>query len=151
MQFIRKRVTVQMRDNKIWTGYLSAITTEALGFVVITKAVLKDEKNEFVREVHKVFININDVVIIYLEEEPFDIKGLAIELEKVFRQPGHVKLYEESGLCVVLDRVKVNEAGVEGVGPVADRVRAIFNRFKNLSKGSDGADEPIDDSVGDQA
>lgn len=139
-QFLRKRITLEMRDDRVWSGYLNAITTEGMGFVVLSKAVLKDDKNEFVREVHKVFININDVVTIFLEEEPFDIRGLATELEKVFRQPGHVKLYEESGLVVVLDRVKVNENGVDGVGPVADRVRAIYNRFKDISKeGSDAA------------
>ena len=145
--FLRKRKTLELRDGRIWSGYLNAITTEGQGFVVLSKGVLKDEKNDFVREVHKVFININDVVTIYLEEEPFDIHGLATELEKVFRQPGHVKLYEESGLVVVLDRVKVNENGVEGVGPVADRVRAIYNRFKEQSKeGSDAAmDAPTED------
>lgn len=140
-QFLRKRITMEMRDGRVWSGYLNAITTEGLGFVVLAKGVLKDSKNEFIREVHKVFVNINDVVTIFLEEEPFDIRGLATELEKVFRQPGHVKLYEESGLVVVLDRVKVNENGVEGVGPVADRVRAIYNRFKSQLK------ENADDSA----
>ena len=126
-----------MRDGKYWTGYLSAITTDSAGFVVLTKGIYKNEKDDFLKEVHKVFINIADVVHILLEEEPFDLKGLATELERVFRQPGHVKLYEESGLIVVLDRVKVNEKGVDGTGPVADRVRAIFNRFKNQSKESE--------------
>ena len=65
-----------------------------------------------------------------MEEAPFDLVGLTSELEKVFRQPGHVKFYEESGLIVVLDRVRVTEKGVEGTGPVADRVRAIYERFK---------------------
>ena len=143
-QFLRKRTTLEMRDGRIWSGFLSAITTEGMGFIVLSKGTLKTASNEFVREVHKVFININDVVTIYLEEEPFDIRGLATELEKVFRQPGHVKLYEESGLIVVLDRVKVNEQGVDGVGPVADRVRAIFNRFKDSIK--EGSDDSTDSS-----
>ena len=148
-QFLRKRTTIEMRDGRIWSGYLNAITTEGLGFIVLSKGTLKTASNDFVREVHKVFININDVVTIYLEEEPFDIRGLATELEKVFRQPGHVKLYEESGLIVVLDRVKVNESGVEGVGPVADRVRAIFNRFKDQikSEGSGSDDASMDSSI----
>ena len=136
-QFLRKRVTCQMRDGKTWTGYLSAITTDSTGFVVLNKGIFKGEKDDFLKQVHKVFINITDVVQILLEEEPFDLKGLASELERVFRQPGHVKLYEESGLIVVLERVKVNEKGVEGTGPVADRVRAIYNRFKNQSKEED--------------
>ena len=139
-QFLRKLVFIQMRDGKYWTGYLSAITTDSTGFVVLNKGTFKNENDDFLKEVHKVFINISDVVQILLEEEPFDLKGLASELERVFRQPGHVKLYEESGLIVVLERVKVNEKGVEGTGPVADRVRAIYNRFKNQSK-EEGSEE----------
>ena len=130
-----------MRDGKYWTGYLSAITTDSTGFVVINKGTYKNENDDFVKEVHKVFINISDVVMILLEEEPFDLKGLASELERVFRQPGHVKLYEESGLIVVLERVKVNEKGVEGTGPVADRVRAIYNRFKNQASADEVEEE----------
>lgn len=142
-QFLRKRVTCNMRDGKSWQGYLSAITTDSTGFVVLNKGIYKDSNNDFLKEVHKVFINISDVVQILLEEEPFDLKGLAGELERVFRQPGHVKLYEESGLIVVLERVKVNEKGVEGTGPVSDRVRAIYNRFKNQAK-EDSSDESSD-------
>ena len=67
-QFLRKRTTIEMRDGRIWSGYLNAITTEGLGFIVLSKGTLKSASNEFVREVHKVFININDVVTIYLEE-----------------------------------------------------------------------------------
>ena len=40
-----------------------------------------------------------------------------------------MKLYEDSGLVVVLERVKVTEKGVEGTGPVADRVSSIYVRF----------------------
>ena len=43
-QFLRKRITLEMRDGRIWSGYLNAITTEGNGFVVISKGVLKDEK-----------------------------------------------------------------------------------------------------------
>lgn len=119
-----------MRTGHTWHGFLSAITTESTGFVVLNEATEKTAAKDFVREVHKVFINVADVVEIILEDKPFDLKGLQVELEKVFRQPGHVKLYEESGLIVVLDRVRVSEKGVEGTGPVADRVRAIYDRFK---------------------
>ena len=143
-QFLRKRVTCQMRDGRSWQGYLSAVTTDSTGFIVLNKGIFKDKNDDFIKEVHKVFINITDVVMILLEEEPFDLKGLASELERVFRQPGHVKLYEESGLIVVLERVKVNEKGVEGTGPVADRVRAIYNRFKNQSKDESSEEESVE-------
>ena len=132
--FLRKRVSCTMTNGKIWGGFLLAIATDTgAGFVVLGKAAMKDkDKDEItgMKIVHKVFININEVSQIVIEEAPFDLLGLTADLEKVFRQPGHVKYYEESGLIVVLDRVRVTEKGVEGTGPVADRVRAIYERFK---------------------
>ncbi len=130
--FLRKLVLITLQNGKSWSGMLLAISTEGnSGFIVLGKAKLKDKNQEVNQSVHKVFININEVSSIVVEEAPFDLVGLTSELEKVFRQPGHVKFYEETGLIVVLDRVRVQEKGVDGTGPVADRVRAIYDRFKN--------------------
>ncbi|MHA2362888.1 MAG: Lsm family RNA-binding protein [Candidatus Hodarchaeales archaeon] len=140
--FLRKRVSCTMENNKVWSGFLLAIAVETSGFVVLGKATLHDEEKSIIQSVHKVFININEVSQIVIEEAPFDLVGLTSELEKVFRQPGHVKFYEESGLIVVLDRVRVTEKGVEGAGPVADRVRAIYERFKtDIEKEKTDTDE----------
>ena len=129
--FLRKLVLITLQNGNSWSGILLAISTEGdTGFVVLSKGKLKNQDNTVIQSVHKVFININEITTIVVEEAPFDLVGLTSELEKVFRQPGHVKFYEESGLIVVLDRVRVTEKGVEGTGPVADRVRAIYERFK---------------------
>ena len=52
-----------------------------------------------------------------------------IDEYKITFSKNDVKDYDEAGLIVVLERVKVSETGVEGSGPVADRVRAIFDRY----------------------
>jgi len=77
---------------------------------------------------HKVFISGSRVSEIALEEEPFDLAGLAEELDRIFPQGG-VRLDAATGFILVLDRVKVTENGVEGTGPVADRVKIVFERF----------------------
>ena len=132
--FLGKRVVVDTipQSNKkqtTYSGKLTAISPEGGGGFVVLKDVFVKEGDQQVNKFHKIFINGNLVGTIVVEDVPFDLPKLAIELEKTFRRPGDVKLYEDSGLIVVLERVKVTEKGVEGTGPVADRVDAIYNRF----------------------
>ena len=127
--FLGKRVVISSLDGtKTYNGQLAAITPEGEGFVILKNVTYK-ENEETKKSFHKLFINSRLVGTIIIEEVPFDLAGLARELEKVFRRPGDVKLYEDSGLVVVLERVKVTEKGVEGSGPVADRVNSIYVRF----------------------
>jgi len=77
---------------------------------------------------HKVFVAGSRVTEISLEEEPFNLAGLAEELGRIFPQGG-VQLDTATGFIMVLDRVKITENGVEGTGPVADRVKTVFERF----------------------
>ena len=122
--FNNKRVAVILKDGKKFVGELKGLSPETLTCVLI-KAKRDDDSNE----IHRICLNGDQIAEIYLEEAPFDLSGLKDELEQIFRRPGDVKVYDEAGLIVVLERVKVSETGVEGTGPVADRVRAIFNRY----------------------
>ncbi|MHA1214582.1 MAG: Lsm family RNA-binding protein [Candidatus Hodarchaeales archaeon] len=122
--FTNKRVAVILKNGKKYVGELKGVNPETLTCVLI-KAKREDDH----KEIHRIALNGDQVSEIYLEEAPFDLMGLKEELEQIFRRPGDVKVYDEAGLIVVLERVKVSESGVEGSGPVADRVRAIFNRY----------------------
>lgn len=64
---------------------------------------------------------------IRLTEPPLDVEELAKRLEEAF--PKMVKYYPEARLITVMDRVRVTERGVEGTGPIAERVKAFFERF----------------------
>ena len=65
---------------------------------------------------------------IALLEKPFDLRLLAERIERVF--PGMVKLREDIGAIIVMDKIKVTESGVvEGTGPSADRVRSIYEDY----------------------
>jgi len=41
-----------------------------------------------------------------------------------------VKLYEDAGVIVVMDKIRVSERGiVEGSGPAAERVKRVYDEF----------------------
>ncbi|MHA1972207.1 MAG: Lsm family RNA-binding protein [Candidatus Hodarchaeales archaeon] len=122
--FTNKRVAVILKNGKKYIGELKGVNPETLTCVLI-----KAKRDDDYKEIHRIALNGDQISEIYLEEAPFDLMGLKEELEQIFRRPGDVKVYDEAGLIVVLERVKVSETGVEGSGPVADRVRAIFNRY----------------------
>ncbi|MFW9856099.1 MAG: Lsm family RNA-binding protein [Candidatus Thorarchaeota archaeon] len=125
--FTNRRVAIILKNGKKYTGELKGINPETL-----TTVLIKAKRDDDATEIHRICLNGDQLAEIYLEEAPFDLLGLKEELEQIFRRPGDVKLFEEAGLLVILERVKVSESGVEGAGPVADRVRAIYNRYASM-------------------
>jgi hypothetical protein len=66
-------------------------------------------------------------------EKPFDFKALAERLSRIF--PGLVKIREDVGAIIVMDKIKVTQAGIEeGSGLAADRVKAIYDEFTREAK-----------------
>ncbi len=126
--FNNKRVAIILKDEAKtkYVGELKGINPETLTCVLV-----KAKREGQTAELHRICVNGDQIAEIFLEEAPFDLNGLKDELEQIFRRPGDVRIYDEAGLIVVLERVRVSESGVEGTGPVADRVRAIFNRYKS--------------------
>ena len=121
--FINKRVLITLKDSTTISGDLKGVNPNNL-----TTILVKARNNETNTLYHRICLSGDSIATITLEEAPFDLAGLKDELEKIFNRPGDVKLYEEAGLIVVLERVKVSEHGVDGSGPVADRVRSIYER-----------------------
>ncbi|HZC88828.1 MAG TPA: Lsm family RNA-binding protein [Nitrososphaera sp.] len=123
LHFLGKKVSVETSDNKIYNGTLVGI----------------DEKLDIVLDnveghgILKVILNGSFVKEVRLMEKPFDFKALADRLSRVF--PGLVKIREDVGAIIVMDKIKVTQAGIEeGSGLVADRVRQIFDEFMRESK-----------------
>ena len=122
-----KRITIVTIDGKKLEGAL-------LGFHPDTLSIcLGDAKDERGTPMHRVFISGGILAQIRVAEKPFDLRGLAARLEKVF--PTMVRLYEDKGIIMVMDRVKVTEEGVEGTGPAAERVRRIYEQFVKETRG----------------
>ncbi|MCX8188526.1 MAG: Lsm family RNA-binding protein [Nitrososphaeria archaeon] len=115
---VGKKVNVETVDGLKFSGELSGIS-ENLN--IILSNVVGGEN------VSKVVINGNFVKRIELVEKLFDLKALAMRLEKYF--PNNVKLMEELGTILVMDKIKVTEKGVEGTGLATVRVREIYEEY----------------------
>jgi hypothetical protein len=73
-------------------------------------------------------VNGSFVKEIKLLERPFDLKALSDRLSRIF--PGLVKIREDIGAIIVMDKIKVTESGIEeGSGLAASRVKAIYDEF----------------------
>ena len=117
-----KRVKVITASGTSYEGKLLAYDQNTLSLIL---ANAKDDKGDVYA---RVLINGHYVTQVLRLEEPFDLKGLAEVLEKSF--PNMVVLHEDAGVITVMDRVRVSESGViEGSGPIAERVKKIFEEF----------------------
>ena len=118
---LQKSVCVITSDGREFRGTLLGFDPETFS-LCLGDAVVGE--NRFPR----LFINGNNIVNVCVEEEPFDLKGLAERLERVF--PKMVRLHEEAGVIVVMDKIRVTEKGiVEGSGPAAERVQKVYEEF----------------------
>jgi small nuclear ribonucleoprotein (snRNP)-like protein len=118
LQFVGKKVSIETSYEKNYSGILTAID-ERLDTVL---------ENVEGHGVLRIIINGSFVKEIKLLEKPFDLKGLADRLSRVF--PGLVKIREDVNAIIVMDKIKVTEHGIEeGTGLAADRVKSIYEEF----------------------
>ena len=121
--FVGKKVSVETSDQKNYDGVMAAID-EKLDVVL---------DNVEGRGILKLIINGSFVKEVKLLEKPFDLRGLSDRLARVF--PGLVRIRDDVGAIIVMDKIKVTQAGVEeGVGLAADRVKAVYDEFMRDSK-----------------
>lgn len=118
LQFVGKKVSIVTSYDKNYNGTLSAID-ERLDTVL---------ENVEGQGILRIVINGSFIKEIKLLEKPFDLKGLADRLSRVF--PGLVRIREDVNAVIVMDKIKVTEHGIEeGTGLVADRVKSIYEEF----------------------
>ena len=118
LQFVGKKVSIETSYDKNYSGTLSAID-EKLDIVL---------ENVEGQRILRIIINGSFVKEIKLLEKPFDLKGLADRLSRVF--PGLVKIRDDVKAIIVMDKIKVTEYGIEeGSGLAADRVKSIYEEF----------------------
>jgi small nuclear ribonucleoprotein (snRNP)-like protein len=118
LQFLGKKVSIETSDNKNYSGVLIGLSEKF-------DLILNDVDSQ---QIQKLMINGLFVKEIKLLEKPFDLKTLADRLSRIF--PGLVKIREDIGAIIVMDKIKVTELGVEeGSGLAASRVKAIYDEF----------------------
>jgi len=123
IQFLGKKVSIETSDNKNYSGILVGLNER---FDLILDNVES-------QQIQKLMINGLFVKEVKLLERPFDLKALAERLSRVF--PGLVKVREDVGAIIVMDKIKVTESGIEeGSGLAASRVKAVYEEFIKESK-----------------
>ncbi len=124
---VDKTVRIVTIDGKTFDGTLVGINPATLSLC------LSEVKNEKGILMHRVVLNGRVVAEVFAVEKPFDLSALADRLEKVF--PKFVKLYEDQGFIMVMEKIKVTEKGVEtGSGPAAERVQKVYDQFLSEMK-----------------
>lgn len=119
---LNKRVRVILDNGRNYKGILRGIQDSSLNLVLADAQ--SDDGDHF-----RVFLTGHNICEITLAEEPFDLAGLAKELAQQF-QLHNVKVVEEAGIIRVLDRFTVSEEGVQGSGPIAEKIKKIFYKYK---------------------
>lgn len=119
---IGREVEVRLAGGRTYLGKLVAVNPDNLTMVI--EGVVDEKGNKY----SIIMVSGRIITEVILREKVFDLRGLAERLEKYF--PRMVKYNEEAGIILVAERVKVNETGViEGSGPIAERVREIYDEY----------------------
>lgn len=120
---IDKIVKVYLDKDKFFVGQLKGVSEDS-------NIILVNAKNEKNKSFPKLFIRSNFYNFVSLEEEPFPMLALAERISTIFSK-GHVNYIEDQNIITILSgKIIVDENGVRGSGPSADRVRKIFEQFK---------------------
>ncbi len=117
---LNRRVRVVSTSGTIYEGLLVGFDNE-LNIILADVSTSKNEKYS------RVVLLRHAIAEIDLLEERLNLRELAKILEKYF--PGMVRYVEEANIVLVGDRIRVTEAGVEGSGPLAKRVKEIYDQF----------------------
>jgi hypothetical protein len=125
-----KLVIVRLTSNRTYTGILNSYETTP--FLISLTNAKDNENNVF----YRVLINGEYVSEILLKSSPlFEPREFASFLEKALGlRSTDIKVYDEAGVVVVLDKIKVTENGVEGSGPMAQKVYDVFNDYIKRKK-----------------
>ena len=109
-------------EKKVYTGVLVGYDRETMTIC------LKDASDAEGTNYKKIVIYGRIISEIIETKMAFDLKRLSEDLQTMFPK-GEVKLDTEADAIIVLNKIKVTEKGVQGSGPLAERVRTVYDKF----------------------
>lgn len=119
---IDKVVKVYLDGDMFFVGLLKAVSEDS-------NLILDNVKNEKGKSIPKLLIRSSFYNYVTLEEEPFPMQALADRISKIFSK-GHVNYIPEQNMISILNgKIVINENGVRGDGPSAERVKKIYDQF----------------------
>lgn len=118
-----KTVKVYLDNDKFFVGQLKGVSEDS-------NLILINAKNEKNKDYPKLLIRSTFYNFVSVEEEPFPMQALADRIATIFSK-GHVNYIEDQNIISILNgKIIVDENGVRGTGPSADRVKKIYEQFK---------------------
>ena len=111
-------VEVVINTGKTYAGTLKGIDQNSLS-IVLSDVVAEGETH-----IPKMFIYGSSIVSFSVAEKEISLEGLAKELEKTF-PPGGVQFYPDTGIILVMNKIRISKDGIEGSGPLYERVAVI--------------------------
>ncbi|MHA1965315.1 MAG: Lsm family RNA-binding protein [Candidatus Thorarchaeota archaeon] len=111
-------VEVVINTGKTYSGTLKGIDQNSLS-IVLSDVVADDETS-----IPKIFIYGGSIVTFSVAEREISLEGLVKELEKTF-PPGGVQFYPDTGIILVMNKIRISKDGIEGSGPLYERVAVI--------------------------
>jgi small nuclear ribonucleoprotein (snRNP)-like protein len=115
------------KNVKVFTTRGIAYDGKLIGFDPSTLSICLEDVAIGKEKFSRVILRGDSVSEILLKEKPFDMRGLSDRLSKMF--PNMVKYYEDAGFVTVMDRIRVTVDGVEGTGPMVDRVKKVYEQY----------------------
>ncbi|MBN2229749.1 MAG: Lsm family RNA-binding protein [Candidatus Thorarchaeota archaeon] len=114
-------IEVSTKDGKTYQGTLKGIDQNTLSIILSDVVAVGESGN-----IPKIFIYGSSIVSFSVAQKEVSLEGLAKELEKTF-PPGGVNFYPETGggVIVVMNKIRITPEGVDGSGPLYERVREI--------------------------
>lgn len=116
-------VEVTTKEGKVYQGTLKGIDQATLSIILSDVAVAGGGTN-----IPKIFIYGSSISTFSVAQKEISLEGLAKELEKTF-PPGGVNFYPETGVIVVMNKIRITPEGVDGSGPLYERVAAIADEW----------------------
>ena len=111
-------VEVVINTGKTYAGTLKGIDQNTLS-IVLSDVVADGETS-----IPKIFIYGSSIITFSVAEREISLEGLAKELEKTF-PPGGVQFYPDTGIILVMNKIRISKEGIEGSGPLYERVAVI--------------------------
>jgi len=111
-------VEVVINTGKTYSGTLKGIDQNTLS-IILSDVVADGETN-----IPKIFIYGSSIIAFSVAEREISLEGLAKELEKTF-PPGGVQFYPDTGIILVMNKIRISKDGIEGSGPLYERVAVI--------------------------
>ncbi len=111
-------VEVAINTGNTYSGTLKGIDQNTLSII------LSDVTADGETSIPKIFLYGSSIVSFSVAEREISLEGLAKELEKTF-PPGGVQFYPDTGIILVMNKIRISKDGIEGSGPLYERVAVI--------------------------